>query len=111
MGPPRSRLCKARTPPPAMPPLSTTPTRSDSTSFKIQRSPDGSTGWTQVGTSGTTTFTDSGLIPSTTYFYRLLASDGPRISHSFPTRRSSDLAGLSYSQSPQGSWVGVYGVD
>ena len=50
----------------------------NATSYKIQRSPDGSTGWTQVGTSTTTSFTDSGLSPATTYFYRVIASNGRR---------------------------------
>src|SRR5712671_7832130 len=49
---------------------------SGATAYKIQRSPDGSTGWSQVGTSTTTAFTDSGLSPATTYFYRVLASNG-----------------------------------
>jgi hypothetical protein len=47
---------------------------SGATNYKIQRSPDGSTAWTQVGTSTTTAFTDTGLSPSTTYYYRVLAS-------------------------------------
>jgi hypothetical protein len=46
------------------------------TGYKIQRSLNGSTGWAQVGTSITTTFTDTGLSPSTTYFYRVVASNG-----------------------------------
>ena len=48
---------------------------SGASSYKIQQSPDGSTGWTQVGTSTTTAFTDTGLSPSTTYYYRVLASN------------------------------------
>src|SRR5258707_3019293 len=47
---------------------------SGATSYKIQRSPDGSTAWAQVGTSSTASFRDSGLSPSTTYFYRVVAS-------------------------------------
>src|SRR5260370_27059348 len=35
--------------------------------YKIQPSPDGGTGWTQVGTSSTTTFPAPWLRPSTTY--------------------------------------------
>src|SRR5436309_1392813 len=84
---------------------------SGATSYKIQRSPDGSTAWTQVGTSGTTTFTDSGLIPSTTYFYRLLASNGTGISAPSNVASATTLAGLAYSQSPQGNWTGSYGAD
>ncbi|MFY9615690.1 MAG: N,N-dimethylformamidase beta subunit family domain-containing protein [Candidatus Dormiibacterota bacterium] len=45
------------------------------TSYKIQRSPDGTSGWTQVGTSTTTSFSNTGLSPSTTYYYRVLASN------------------------------------
>ena len=84
---------------------------SGATAYKIQRSPDGSTGWTQVGTSSTTTFTDSGLIPSTTYFYRVLATNGPGNSDPSNVVSSTTLAGLAYSQSPQDNWVSTYGVD
>lgn len=43
--------------------------------FKIERSPDGSSGWAQVGTVGAnvTTYVNSGLTPATPYFYRVLA--------------------------------------
>src|SRR5256712_13489519 len=82
---------------------------SGATSYKIQRSPDGSTAWTQVGTSGTTTFTDSGLIPSTTYFYRVLASNGTGISAPSNWASATTSAGLSYSHAPQGNWTGPYG--
>jgi hypothetical protein len=45
------------------------------TGFQIDRSPNGTTGWTQVGTAGAnaTTFTNTGLTASTTYFYRVRA--------------------------------------
>jgi titin len=51
---------------------------SGATSYKIQRSLDGSTSWTQVGTSTspTTAFADNGLASGTTYYYRVLASNG-----------------------------------
>jgi len=84
---------------------------SGATSYKIQRSPDGSTGWAQVGTSTTTTFTDSALIPSTSYFYRVVASNGPGTSDPSNVASATTLAGLAYSQSPQGNWVGAYGAD
>jgi hypothetical protein len=79
------------------------------TYYKIQRSPDGSTGWTQVGTSSATSFTDTGLNPSTTYFYRVLASNGT--GDSAPSNVASATTPLGYSQSPQGNWVGSYGAD
>lgn len=84
---------------------------SGATSYKVQRSPDGSAGWAQVGTSSTTTFTDSGLAASTTYFYRVLASNSVGDSGPSNVASATTSAGLSYSQSPQGNWVGVYGGD
>lgn len=43
--------------------------------FKVERSLDGSTGWTQIGTSGlsVTTYSDTGLAAATTYYYRVRA--------------------------------------
>src|ERR1700693_1739681 len=84
---------------------------SGATSYKVQRSPDGSTGWAQVGSSNTTSFTDSGLSPSTTYFYRVLASNSVGDSGPSNVASATTPAGLAYSQSPQGNWVGVYGAD
>ncbi|HVH62753.1 MAG TPA: fibronectin type III domain-containing protein, partial [Candidatus Dormibacteraeota bacterium] len=82
---------------------------SGATTYKIQRSPDGSTGWTQVGTSATASFTDSGLTQLTTYYYQVIASniagDSP------PSNVASAKTTLGASQSPQGNWVGVYGAD
>jgi hypothetical protein len=49
-------------------------------SYQIQRSPDGINGWTDIGTTGqdVTTYTDTGLAATTTYYYRVVAvtSDG-----------------------------------
>jgi fibronectin type 3 domain-containing protein/uncharacterized membrane protein len=84
---------------------------SGATGYQVQRSPDGSTGWSQVGTSTTTSFVDSWLIPSTTYYYRVTATNGPAISGPSNVASATTSAGLPTSQSPQGSWVGVYGVD
>ncbi|MBN1877401.1 MAG: fibronectin type III domain-containing protein [Anaerolineae bacterium] len=43
--------------------------------FKIERSPDGGSDWTQVGTviTDVTTYTDTGLTCETPYYYRVLA--------------------------------------
>src|SRR4029077_20145548 len=78
--------------------------------YRIQRSLDGSTGWTQAGTSSATAFTDSGLSPSTTYFYRVLASNGTTDSGPSNVASATTTALIPYSQSPQGNWVGVYGA-
>ncbi len=79
-------------------------------SYKVQRSPDGSTGWTQVGTSTVTAFTDTGLNPTTTYFYRVLASNGTSDSAPSNVASATTAARLTYAQPPQGNWVGTYGA-
>jgi len=81
------------------------------TGYRVQRSADGSNGWAQVGSSSGTSFVDSGLTPSTTYFYRVTASNGPASSGPSNVASATTLAGLPTSQSPQGGWVGVYGAD
>jgi fibronectin type III domain protein len=45
------------------------------TGYSIERSLDGSTGWTQIGTTGqiVTDYTDTGLSAATSYFYRVIA--------------------------------------
>jgi uncharacterized repeat protein (TIGR01451 family) len=47
------------------------------TGFIVQKSLDGSTGWTQIGTvaQGVTTFAAAGLTPSTHYYFRVIAVD------------------------------------
>ena len=41
--------------------------------YLVQRSANGTSGWAQVGTTGqdVTSFSDTGLAASTTYFYRV----------------------------------------
>jgi hypothetical protein len=53
----------------------------DETGFRVERSPDGSTGWTQIGTTSAnvTSYSDDGLSCNTPYYYRVRAyraSDG-----------------------------------
>jgi hypothetical protein len=78
--------------------------------YKIQRSPNGSSSWTQIGTSTTNSYVDSGLSASTTYYYRVIASGS---GDSAPSNVASATTGanLTYTQSPQGNWVGTYGAD
>ena len=49
----------------------------DETSYRVERSSDGETGWAAIGTSGqdVTTYTDAGLAPDTMYFYRVVATN------------------------------------
>lgn len=55
--------------------LSWTDNSDDETGFKVERSADGSTGWTQIGTNtaGDVTYTDTALTAETTYYYRVRA--------------------------------------
>jgi hypothetical protein len=47
------------------------------TAFKIERSPDGATSWTQIATVGAniTTYSNTGLSASTKYYYRIRATN------------------------------------
>lgn len=49
---------------------------SNESSYRLERSPNGSTGWTQIGgtiAANTTSYNDTGLTESTHYYYRLKA--------------------------------------
>jgi hypothetical protein len=43
--------------------------------YRIERSPDGTSGWTKIGTTGqgVISYTDTGLASATTYYYRVVA--------------------------------------
>jgi hypothetical protein len=47
------------------------------TAYRIERSTEDSTGWTVIGTTGmdVTAYTDSALLPETTYQYRVVATN------------------------------------
>jgi hypothetical protein len=47
------------------------------TSYKVYRSADGASAWTQVGSATTTTYSDTGLAANTTYYYRVAATTAP----------------------------------
>ena len=55
--------------------LSWTDASTDESSFRIQRSLDGTSSWTTVGTviENVTTYSDNSLSPNTTYYYRIIA--------------------------------------
>jgi M6 family metalloprotease-like protein len=55
--------------------LAWTDNSSNEDGFKIERSPDGSTGWSQVASvsAGVITYSDTGLTCGTTYYYRVAA--------------------------------------
>jgi hypothetical protein len=82
---------------------------SQATGYQVQRSPDGSTGWTQIGAPSTTSYSDLGLAQSTVYYYQVLATNS--IGPSGPSSVASARTQLAVSQAPQGTWVGTYGKD
>src|SRR5207302_1405968 len=43
--------------------------------YKVERSQDGTTGWTVIGTPIVPSYADSGLLSNNTYYYRVRASD------------------------------------
>lgn len=44
--------------------------------YRVERSPDGSTGWTEIATPTANTYTNTGLSNGTQYFYRVRAYNG-----------------------------------
>lgn len=44
--------------------------------YRIERSPNGTSGWAEIGTATTTSYSDSSGVASTQYFYRVRARDG-----------------------------------
>ena len=57
--------------------LTWTDNATNETGFRIERSANGTTGWSQIGTpsANATTFANTGLTASTTYFYRVRATN------------------------------------
>ncbi len=62
------------------------------TNYKIERSPDGQTGWTQVGATTTAlTLANTGLTATTRYYYRVKANNGTVDSSPSPTASAITL--------------------
>jgi subtilisin family serine protease len=64
--------------------------------YKVERSPDGATNWMQIAGTGsaTTAYLDSGLAASTTYYYRVRASNGAGDSSASPTAGATTVAAV-----------------
>jgi hypothetical protein len=81
-------------------------TVTNATSYKVERSPDGTSGWVQVGQPTTLTFTDSGLSPSTPYWYRVKASNAGGDAPSYSASQTKSTAAVT---APAGvTWAGTY---
>ena len=58
--------------------LSWTDNATNETAYKVERSPDGTSGWVEIAgnlPANTTTYADNGLTANTTYYYRVRASN------------------------------------
>ena len=68
--------------------MSWTDNATNETGFAVERSPDGATGWTLVGSpgiragTGATAYTDTNLTPVTQYYYRVKATGSPDSTYS-----------------------------
>ncbi len=73
------------------------------TGYKVERSTDGTTGWTQIGLTAAdfTAFADSQLIPATTYYYRIRAFNGSGNSGYSAVVSATTLAEVYVSDGPQ----------
>jgi hypothetical protein len=71
------------------------------TGFKVERSPDGTSSWIEIGTtnSNDTTFNDAGLNPVTTYYYRVCASNSAGDSD-YSNTASATTQGISLPAAP-----------
>jgi hypothetical protein len=79
------------------------------TGFVIERSPDGTTAWTQVGKTGAgqTSFADTGLASNTTYFYRVYATIGAIGSEPSNTASATTAANIVYGFTNAGQLISV----
>jgi len=74
----------------------------------VERSPDGTT-FTQIANPAGTSYSDTGLTATTTYYYRVRASNS--FGDSAPSSVVSATTSIATSQAPQGNWVGTYGAN
>lgn len=73
------------------------------TGYVLERSGNGSTGWTQIATPSATSFQDTGLTASTIYYYRLRATNSENTSGNSSTVSATTSAGsTAYSQTQNG---------
>ena len=76
--------------------LAWTDNASNETGFKLERSPDGSTGWTQIATpaANAASYSDTGLSAGTIYHYRLRATNAAGDSAYTATASASTQTGV-----------------
>ncbi len=76
--------------------LTWTDNASTETGFKLERSPNGTTGWTQIATpaANATSYSDTGLSAATAYYYRLRATNAAGDSAYTATASASTQTGV-----------------
>lgn len=78
----------------------------DETGYRVERSPNGTTGWTNVSGSlaaGTTSYDDTGLTAQTVYFYRVIAFNAA--GDSDPSATVAALPGYDFEEfTVDGTW-------
>jgi titin len=74
---------------------------SEEASFRVERSVDGSTGWTEIAALGAdvTSYQDGGLSCSTSFYYRVCAHRG---SDGYFSDYSNEVNGITYTCAPTG---------
>ncbi|MBC8011516.1 MAG: fibronectin type III domain-containing protein, partial [Burkholderiales bacterium] len=84
--------------------LTWTDNATNETGFKIERSPDGSTGWTQIATpaANATAAIDPGLAAGTAYYYRIRSTNTAGDSAWSATAGATTLTGLQAFRTAQG---------
>jgi hypothetical protein len=60
---------------------SSTDSQSDVAYYIVERSPNGTTGWAEVGTPAASTYDDTSVLAATTYYYRVKAVDGSELAN------------------------------
>ncbi|MBN8820854.1 MULTISPECIES: fibronectin type III domain-containing protein [unclassified Spirosoma] len=74
---------------------------SGASGYQIERSSNGSSGWTQIGTPTTALYSDTGLTTGSTYFYRVRATSGSATS-GYSSVVNAATSYPAYSQTKQG---------
>jgi len=87
--------------------LGWTDNSTDESYFRVERSPNGTTGWAEIGTAlaGITSFTNNGLTPGTTYYFRVQAYRGIDAAVSGYSSTASATTIVGDTQSPNVSWT------
>lgn len=71
--------------------------------YIVERSPNGTTGWVQIGTPSTTTYLDASCSPATTYYYRVKSVDGAKALDGSPLLNTSAASSVVHDTTQAGA--------